>query len=402
MLKYESLSVTAQGRTHEKNDDAFSSRPDSGIFVICDGVSEGGQGHLAARLVADSINRTVQNKRSSIVPHLHTLKPAELLFKMQGILLDAFAKAQDELLAEAQLDPKSPYRLAASTCVAVWIENRVGLIAHVGDSRAYLFRGSNMYQLTKDHIGYGELIKAGLSEAVARKHPLSNHLARAFGNSRFELPDVLQIEFQLGDRLFLMTDGAYRNLNERTISPIVKANLQAQELEEFAKAAAQTIGDDSTLMAITFTQEEAKETKTLLASERVALIEGTPLCRYMNEAQKLQVAAISEFKSVAAGTVIIEEGQSGDELYVLHKGLVEIQRKKKSVKILGPGSFFGEMGLIRRIKRTSSVIAQGESQLVILKGQDLNRLFQQDRALESSALRAMAEELIDRLVELQN
>ncbi len=402
MLKYEALSFTSQGRTHEKNDDAFGSHPDSGIFVTCDGVSEGGQGHLASRLVSDSITQTVQNKRRSIAASLKTLKPAELLFKMQGIILDAFAKAQDELLVESQRDPKSPYRLAASTCVAVWIENRVGLIAHVGDSRAYLFRGSNMYQLTKDHIGYGELIKAGVSEAVAKKHPLSNHLARAFGNSRFELPDVLQIEFQVGDRLFLMTDGAYRNLNEKSISLIVKPHLQVSDLEEFAKSAALTIGDDATLTAVSFTQEEAKEPKAMLASERVALIESTPLCRYMNEAQKLQVAAISEFKTVGAGTVIIEEGQSGDELYVLHKGLVEVQRKKKSVKILGPGSFFGEMGLIRRIKRTSSVIAQGQSELVILKGQDLNRLFQQDRALESSALRAMAEELIDRLVELQN
>jgi serine/threonine protein phosphatase PrpC len=390
------------GRTHTKNDDAFTFDAESGVYVVCDGVSEGGQGHLASRLVSDSITQQVTAWRSKSMAGFSSMKPAERLFRMQEVLLNAFSKAQEELILRTLSDPKSPYRLAASTGVALWIEDRIGLIAHVGDSRAYLFRGVNLYQLTKDHVGFGELVKAGMPEAVARKHPLANHLARAFGNSRFELPDVLQLEFQPGDRVLLMTDGAYRNLNDRTIPSLVKSLNDDAELPGWVKGAAETVGDDATVASVRFAPEEQAKKETLLASERVALIEGTPLCRYMNEAQKLQVAAISEFRTAPAGEKIISEGQVGDELYVLHKGKVEIQRKQKSIKVLGPGSFFGEMGLIRKIKRTSTVIAQGECQLVVLKGQDLNRLFLQDRALESSVLRAMAEELIDRLVELQN
>ena len=62
--------------------------------------------------------------------------------------------------------------------------------------------------------------------------------------------------------------------------------------------------------------------------------------------------------SYAAGTVICQEGDPGDLMYIVQSGEVEIQAGGRVVEVVGPEGFFGEMALIDQAPRSAAVIAR--------------------------------------------
>jgi protein phosphatase len=80
--------------------------------------------------------------------------------------------------------------------------------AHVGDSRAYLFRGGELRQLTEDHTVAAEYVALGqLSAEEAVDHPQSHMLTRCLGLTRFVNVDEFDLDLEPGDRLLLCSDG---------------------------------------------------------------------------------------------------------------------------------------------------------------------------------------------------
>jgi hypothetical protein len=84
------------------------------------------------------------------------------------------------------------------------------VIAHVGDSRAYLLRDGRLQALTRDHTIVEELVERGLLAAEeAERHPYKNVLSRNLGARPETRVDCLELELRPGDRLLLCSDGLY-------------------------------------------------------------------------------------------------------------------------------------------------------------------------------------------------
>jgi protein phosphatase len=82
------------------------------------------------------------------------------------------------------------------------------VVAHVGDSRIYLWRDGKLRQLTEDHSWVSEQVRAGvLSEIDARRHPWRNVVTRALAGGEDPEVDVALLELRKGDRLLLCSDG---------------------------------------------------------------------------------------------------------------------------------------------------------------------------------------------------
>jgi protein phosphatase len=83
-----------------------------------------------------------------------------------------------------------------------------GVIAHVGDSRAYRIRNGEMEQLTRDHTWVQERIDAGLLTSMqAREHPFASVLTRVLGMDTAVSPDLFPISVEPGDLFLLCSDG---------------------------------------------------------------------------------------------------------------------------------------------------------------------------------------------------
>ncbi len=388
--------ISFMGARHKTNDDYALVNQEQGIFVICDGVSEGGNGRFASELVAKSIQDKLMEANQFLAKNgAHLLGPKRLQ-KMQEFVLSAFADAQDNLTVAGAQNPN--YKNAHTTCITLWMAGRFAILAHLGDSRAYLYRAGKVYQLTKDHSGLDEMIRMGMNPTEAQKHPMARSLSKAFG-SRFSQPDLLKVEFQPNDMLFLCTDGIYSALQTQGIPQLVQAVLQGQDITPTIEHCSKVSGDDSTLVQVQF-PAEMNQDSAIQASDRIKLIQQTPLCKYFDYIQKSHVAAICDLEEFKKGSVIVQEETEGECMYVVVKGLLEVHLKGQHLTYKRPGEFIGEVALIKNVKRTATATAKEDTIVLSLKRSDLEEVFQKDRDLERFFYKTMLETVLDRMVQL--
>jgi protein phosphatase len=103
-------------------------------------------------------------------------------------------------------------------------------LAHVGDSRGFLMRGSEIQQITVDHSLVAELVRnGGLTEAEASMHPQRNVLTRALGTEPLVAVDIWQGALEDGDALILCSDGVTRHLGVEDLKRTVMGNASPEE-----------------------------------------------------------------------------------------------------------------------------------------------------------------------------
>jgi serine/threonine protein phosphatase PrpC len=397
MIQPKVSGVSVMGARHQTNDDFFFMNPEQGIYVICDGVSEGGQGKLASEATAKSIQEKLVQGNAFLKKNGAQLLGPKRLQSMQDILLKTFSDTQESLIRMAETNAN--YKYAATTCISVWLDGRFAILAHVGDSRAYLCRAGKVYQLTKDHSGLDELMKMGLSFEAAMKNPMSRSLTRAFGSAQYTHPDLLKIEFQPNDVLLLCTDGVYTAVQGPSQQGFFQAISQGQDLKPLAEKCAQASGDDSTMLEISFPNEIFRES-VLQAADRIKLIQQTPLSKYFDYIQKSHIAAICDIEEFKKGSIVVQEGTEGDSMYIVAKGTLEILLSGSHLTYKQPGEFIGEVGLVQQhSKRTATVVAKEDTVLLSLKRSDLFQAFQKDPEMEKHFYRAMLEMVMERMLE---
>jgi serine/threonine protein phosphatase PrpC len=397
MIHPKTLSHSVIGARHKQNDDYTLINQEQGIYILCDGVSEGGHGNLASQLVTKSLEEKLVEANNYIRKNGAQLLGPKRLQAMQDLLMKAFSETQQNLQKMASQDEK--YKLASTTCITVWMDGRFAILAHIGDSRAYLYRAGKLYQLTKDHSGLDELLKMGLTMEVALKNPLARSLTRAFGNARYTHPDLLKIEFQPNDTLFLCTDGVYTALLGPSMQQFVQAMTQAgTDMKPYMEQCSQKSGDDASMVQIHFPLQMLQESP-LQASDRIKLIQQTPLSKYMDYIQRSHIAAICEVEEYKPGSVVVQEGTDGECMYIVAKGTLEILLKGQHLTYKKPGEFMGEVALLQQSKRTATAVAKEDTLLLSLKKTDLDEVFKKDPEMERFFYKAMLEMVMDRMVQ---
>jgi protein phosphatase len=111
-----------------------------------------------------------------------------------------------------------------TTATVLVLMPRRYLIGQVGDSRAYLLRGSQLLQLTKDHSYVQEQVDAGLlTPDQARVHPYSNVITRCVGASGDVVPDIYFGTLEQGDILLIASDGLTGMLEDEHLIRILSS-----------------------------------------------------------------------------------------------------------------------------------------------------------------------------------
>jgi protein phosphatase len=97
-------------------------------------------------------------------------------------------------------------------------------LAHIGDSRAYLFRGDELHQLTRDHTLAQAMIEAGVATADdTAVHGMRRVLTAALGaTAQPSDPEVQRLYLRHGDQLLLCTDGLTECVDGETIRSILR------------------------------------------------------------------------------------------------------------------------------------------------------------------------------------
>ena len=177
------------------------------LFVLADGVGGYAAGDVAAELA------------------LHTVQEMYFTGPWDGpgsALRAAFSAANDAVRSRAR---ESGATGMSATVVAAALVGTHVTVAHLGDDRAYLFRGDQGQRLTSDHSWVQERMDAGLLSAEeARVHPYRNAVTRALGVEPDAAPDVRDALVQPDDALLLCSDGLWGLVEDEEMAHIVVAS----------------------------------------------------------------------------------------------------------------------------------------------------------------------------------
>jgi PPM family protein phosphatase len=116
-----------------------------------------------------------------------------------------------------------------TTATLLWESDTHILIAHVGDSRAYLYRGGELNCRTQDHSVVGELVRnKAITPEMAKNHPYRSVITRALGIDPVMEPDILQVDKQADDLWLLCSDGLYNMVDDAQIAQTLR-NLEGEQ-----------------------------------------------------------------------------------------------------------------------------------------------------------------------------
>ena len=163
----------------------------------------------------------------------------------------AFFAAHTRIRELANL--KREYAGMATTCIAAVVKGTQLLIAHAGDSRAYLIHTSSealptITRLTTDHSMVTELARAGIISPEQMQNSPSRHIVlRALGGSQQDRtgPDVTTCVMQAGDHLLLCCDGLWSMLTEERMARVVSRNAPQAACNELIRLANEAGGEDN-------------------------------------------------------------------------------------------------------------------------------------------------------------
>lgn len=202
------------GRVRINNQDRWGADVEQSLFMVADGVACSTDGALAAGLVVELLPAYVAR-------HLHPDDVDDP--EAPECLARAVTNFCDDFRAYASTDPRVAG--ANSTIVAAVVSASRALIAHLGDSRAYLFREQQLQRLTRDHSLIQELIDAGeVAIEDAAEHPSRNIITRHLAMRPRPLPDTAVVELRPGDRLLLSSDGLHGVVDESSLAQILDAH----------------------------------------------------------------------------------------------------------------------------------------------------------------------------------
>ena len=112
--------------------------------------------------------------------------------------------------------------------LAMAIAGPRALVAHLGDSRGYLYREEQLHRLTRDHSLIQALVDAGEVEPEdAREHPSRSVITRHVGMVPPAHPDVSSVKLQPADRLLLCSDGLHGAVDDESLAEILGARRTA-------------------------------------------------------------------------------------------------------------------------------------------------------------------------------
>ncbi|HEV3378534.1 MAG TPA: cyclic nucleotide-binding domain-containing protein [Thermoleophilaceae bacterium] len=103
-------------------------------------------------------------------------------------------------------------------------------------------------------------------------------------------------------------------------------------------------------------------------------LKSIPLFEEVGDQELAQIAPFAQEISVDEGKVLVREGDFSYEFMAIEEGTAEVTRRGEHVADLGPGDFFGEMGLLEKTLRNATVTAKTPMRLLTLTGWDLRRV----------------------------
>ena len=232
-IRIESWAKSHEGRVRDHNEDSFCAKEGQGLWAVADGMGghEGGEWASA-----------------KLIEKLDEIEAGGDLDAAAERVAEAIRRANRAILHEAG----RRRRQMGSTIVTLLVQDQRYAVLWVGDSRAYLLRGGELRQLSRDHSQVQEMVERGiLSAQDAVGHPMGHILSRAVGVREEVQIDKVTGDVQPGDIFLLCSDGLHGYVPEQEIARLLARGSPEEAPDELVELTlANGAPDNVTVVAV--------------------------------------------------------------------------------------------------------------------------------------------------------
>jgi protein phosphatase len=214
-LEVGALSETGYVRDENQDKMSWSPVPLGQLYIVADGMGGHKGGAVAAQIAVQELQQ-----------HINQAPVGE---SVDQVIQAAFKKANETVYEKAHSGDPATEGMG-TTAVLLLISERIARVAHVGDSRAYLYRDGVLTQLTTDHTVVQKMVQAGmLKPEEAADHPNASVLERAIGSRRTVEVDIRNEPLNEGDAILLCSDGLSGYVTDQEIETVLRSHSTSQE-----------------------------------------------------------------------------------------------------------------------------------------------------------------------------
>ena len=225
----------------------------SGVFIVADGLGGHDNGQVASRMTINIIaERLLRDLLAAPLIAEKNGEPAKTFDEdaLEALFHDAVEEANTALCQKNQLDKTD----MGSTITGFMLVGEHAYILNVGDSRTYMLRGKQLYQLTTDHSLVGQLVAGGLIEPDdVYTHPQRSQIFRSLGDKPNVQIDIFKQQLHPGDILLSCSDGLWEMVRNPQIESILdNAPDPETACAQFIEAANANGGEDNVSAVVVF------------------------------------------------------------------------------------------------------------------------------------------------------
>ena len=247
----DSFCKTHTGRQRRANEDSVYAR--APLFVVADGMGGAQAGEVASRIAVDTLSQGLPDGDGP---------PEERL-------ADRVQEANAAIYEHSRRNADQAGM--GTTTTAAYLDEHEAALAHVGDSRAYLFRDGKLERLTDDHSLVEEFRRQGkLTEEEARDHPQKSIITRALGPAPFVEVDRMTVPLRSGDVLLMCSDGLTSMIDEELVHRLVEQAGSLREAGESLVAAANDAGGRDNITVVLVRVEDVDRATAPAAADDAA------------------------------------------------------------------------------------------------------------------------------------
>ena len=382
--------VTHVGNVRDHNEDSHLVDADEGVFIVCDGMGGHAAGEVASalgvRITREHWLSSATQRAAAEWARLSTLDARRTLL---SAVKNGMMAAHRCICDQAIEDPSK--KGMGTTFTGLVVAGGDAIIAHAGDSRAYLVRGGIAMQLTEDHTLLARLLAAGLPMAEGQEvHRWKGVITNALGFGDDTKIITFMVPLSDGDKLLLCSDGVSEYVGEAEVGQVLTSQPSpARAAQKLVDLALERGGEDNAT-ALVIKVIEAGETQMPAAQrQRDDQILGLcPLLEELSPQQRLRALRIATNRDFVAGDVLPEAALGSRVAWILMDGEVIVNGQTEDAgTLLYPEALLGQ-GSPR--KSDALAVAVGEVRAKAIRGDDFLEVAGEDPDLAEPMYAALA------------
>jgi serine/threonine protein phosphatase PrpC len=225
----EAFGLSDPGCVRNNNEDCYLLSPQTGLYVVADGMGGAQAGEHASQLAVDTLADVIGKAEQS----------------NPEMLARAFQEANNRVMSAASSD--ASLEGMGTTLVAALVSGPEVWIASVGDSRAYVYQSNELIVITEDQTWVHEVgRRLGIDEMSLRTHPMRHVLTMAIGVSPELRVHSYALKPRPGDQILLSSDGLHGVVDATVIAGALAGNGDLEsKCRRLIEAARQAGGPDN-------------------------------------------------------------------------------------------------------------------------------------------------------------